>query len=127
MTVVEVVDRILSAEDEEISALAHKSFEKAGIRIMTSAKVTSVKKAKDSLAATIELADATAWCIIVPFLNLVKAAQQRAVDLALRIMAGLWSTRSSLESVRAAHRGKVVPSVLSGADPLSRRRATRDV
>ena len=57
VTVVEVVDRILSAEDEEISALAHKAFEKAGIRIMTSAKVTGVKKAKDSLTATVELAD----------------------------------------------------------------------
>ena len=57
VTVVEVVDRILSAEDEEISALAAKSFKKAGIKIMTSAKVTGVKKGKDSLTATIELAD----------------------------------------------------------------------
>ncbi len=57
ITVVEVVDRILSAEDEEISALAAKSFKKAGIKIMTSAKVTGVKKGKDSLTATIELAN----------------------------------------------------------------------
>jgi len=57
VTVVEVVDRILSAEDEEISALAHKAFTKEGIKIMTSAKVTGVKKGKDDLTATIELAD----------------------------------------------------------------------
>jgi len=57
VTVVEVVDRILSAEDEEISALAHKAFVKAGIKIMTAAKVTGVKKGKDDLTATIELAD----------------------------------------------------------------------
>ncbi|MGB1156058.1 MAG: dihydrolipoyl dehydrogenase [Alphaproteobacteria bacterium] len=57
VTVVEVVDRILSAEDEEISALAHKAFTKAGIKIMTSAKVTGVKKGKDNLTATIETAD----------------------------------------------------------------------
>ncbi|MGB1147089.1 MAG: dihydrolipoyl dehydrogenase [Alphaproteobacteria bacterium] len=57
VTVVEVVDRILSAEDEEISALAEKAFKKAGIKIMTSAKVTGVKKGKDNLTATIELAD----------------------------------------------------------------------
>jgi dihydrolipoamide dehydrogenase len=57
VTVVEVVDRILSAEDEEISALAHKAFVKAGIKIMTSAKVTGVTKAKDCLTATIETAD----------------------------------------------------------------------
>ena len=52
VTVVEVVDRILSAEDEEISALAHKAFVKAGIKIITSAKVTGVKKATDRLTAT---------------------------------------------------------------------------
>ena len=57
VTVVEVVDRILSAEDEEISALAQKAFTKAGIKIMTSAKVTGVKKGKDNLTATIETAD----------------------------------------------------------------------
>ena len=57
VTVVEVVDRILSAEDEEISVLAHKAFTKAGIKIMTSAKVTGVKKGKDNLTATIETAD----------------------------------------------------------------------
>ena len=57
VTVVEVVDRILSAEDEEISALALKAFTKAGIKIMTSAKVTGVKKGKDNLTATIESAD----------------------------------------------------------------------
>lgn len=57
VTVIEVVDRILSAEDEEISALAHKAFTKAGIKIMTSAKVTGVKKGKDNLTATIETAD----------------------------------------------------------------------
>lgn len=57
VTVVEVVDRILSAEDEEISALAQKAFTKAGIKIMTSAKVTGVKEGKDNLTATIETAD----------------------------------------------------------------------
>ncbi|MFN3459627.1 MAG: NAD-binding protein, partial [Oceanibaculum sp.] len=39
VTVVEVMDRILPVEDEEISAFAKKSFEKQGMKIMTSAGV----------------------------------------------------------------------------------------
>ena len=55
VTVVEVLERILPVEDEEISAFARKAFEKQGIRIMTSAKVTQAKKNADSVTATIEL------------------------------------------------------------------------
>ncbi len=39
VTVVEILDRVLPVEDEEISALARKQFEKRGIKIHTSAKV----------------------------------------------------------------------------------------
>jgi dihydrolipoamide dehydrogenase len=39
VTVVEAGDRILMTEDEEISKLAHKEFEKSGITIITSAKL----------------------------------------------------------------------------------------
>ena len=54
VTVVEVLDRILAVEDEEISAFARKAFEKQGIKIMTSAKVTGVKKGADSVTATVD-------------------------------------------------------------------------
>ena len=54
VTVVELLDRILPVEDEEISAFARKSFEKQGMTILTSAKLTSVKKNADSVTATIE-------------------------------------------------------------------------
>ena len=54
VTVVEVLDRILPVEDEEISAFARKAFEKQGMKIITSAKVTGVKKGADSVTATIE-------------------------------------------------------------------------
>ena len=37
VTVAEMVDRILPAEDEEISTMARKSFEKQGMKIMTGA------------------------------------------------------------------------------------------
>ena len=54
VTVVEMLDRILPVEDEEISAFARKSFEKQGIKILTSAKTTKVQKNGDSVTATVE-------------------------------------------------------------------------
>ena len=54
VTVVELQDRILPVEDKDISDAARKSFEKAGIKIITGAKITGVKKGKGSLTATIE-------------------------------------------------------------------------
>jgi dihydrolipoamide dehydrogenase len=54
VTVVEVLDRILPVEDEEVSAFAAKQFTKQGIKILTSAKVAKLDKAKDSVKATIE-------------------------------------------------------------------------
>ena len=54
VTVVEVLPRVLPVEDEEISAFAHKAFEKQGMKIMTGATVKSLKKGKDNVTATIE-------------------------------------------------------------------------
>jgi dihydrolipoamide dehydrogenase len=56
VTVVEVLDRILPVEDEEISAFARKSFEKQGMKIITGATVKSLKKDADSVTATVEAA-----------------------------------------------------------------------
>src|SRR2546423_8956593 len=44
VTVVEVLDRVLPVEDEEISAFARKSFEKQGMKVHTVATVNSVKR-----------------------------------------------------------------------------------
>jgi len=54
VTVVEVLDQILPVEDHEIATLAAKSFKKAGIKILTGAKVTALDKAADAVTATIE-------------------------------------------------------------------------
>ena len=54
VTVVEVMDRVLPVEDEEISKFAHKAFEKHGMKIMTGATVKSLKKGKNNVTATIE-------------------------------------------------------------------------
>ncbi|HWT98211.1 MAG TPA: dihydrolipoyl dehydrogenase [Terriglobales bacterium] len=54
VTVVEVVDRVLPVEDAEISAFAHKSFEKQGMKIITGASVKALKKSATNVTATIE-------------------------------------------------------------------------
>ena len=57
VTIVEVQNRILPVEDTEISTLAHKAFEKRGITILTDTKLTSLKKDKESVTATLQSGD----------------------------------------------------------------------
>ncbi|APX86725.1 dihydrolipoyl dehydrogenase [Methylorubrum extorquens] len=54
VTVIELLPQILPVEDAEIAGLARKRFEKQGIKILTSAKVTKVEKGADSVTATVE-------------------------------------------------------------------------
>ena len=54
VTVVEVLDRVLPVEDEEISALARKQFEKRGLKIHTDAKVSGLEARDGAVAARIE-------------------------------------------------------------------------
>jgi dihydrolipoamide dehydrogenase len=65
VTVVEVLPQILPVEDEEISALARKQFERRGIRILTSATVKKLDRGADSVTATIEASDGTTETITV--------------------------------------------------------------
>jgi dihydrolipoamide dehydrogenase len=63
VTVVEVLDRILPVEDEEISALARKAFEKQGMTIHTGARVEKLDRGADGVAAQIRLTDGKAVTI----------------------------------------------------------------
>lgn len=54
VTVVEVMDRVMPVEDEEISAFAQKALEKRGLKIIVKAVVKKLDKAKDSVTAHIE-------------------------------------------------------------------------
>src|SRR5208282_2515968 len=54
VTDVEVLPRILPVEDEEISAFAHKAFEKQGMKILTGVAVKGAKKSADSVTVTVE-------------------------------------------------------------------------
>jgi dihydrolipoamide dehydrogenase len=53
VTVVEVLDRVLPVEDEEISAFARKSFEKQGINIHTGAEVRELQRDGEEVAVRI--------------------------------------------------------------------------
>ncbi len=54
VTLVEVMDKILPVEDEEISKFVHKSFEKQGMRIRVGTNVKELKKGKDSVTVVLE-------------------------------------------------------------------------
>ncbi len=55
VTIIEALDRILNAEDEEISALAHKAFTARGIAIHTSAKLQKLQAGAKNVTAEIEI------------------------------------------------------------------------
>ncbi len=52
--VVEVVDRVMPAEDHEISEFAEKAFKKQGLNIRTSTMVKELKKGTNTVKATLE-------------------------------------------------------------------------
>ncbi|WP_395696531.1 dihydrolipoyl dehydrogenase [Methylocella sp.] len=54
VTVVEVLPQLLPVEDAEIAALARKRFEKQGMKILISTKVTRVDKSGEGVTATLE-------------------------------------------------------------------------
>src|SRR5262249_11054543 len=63
VTVIEILPQILPAEDLDIAAHARKRFEKQGIEILASAKVTKVEKRPNSVVATVEEAKNAAHTI----------------------------------------------------------------
>jgi len=54
VTVVELLDRILPVEDEEISAFARKALEKTGMKILTGAKTEKVETSGKGVKATVD-------------------------------------------------------------------------
>lgn len=54
VTVVELQNRILPQEDEEISAAAQKTFEKQGIKFLLNTSVEKITKGKDTIKALLQ-------------------------------------------------------------------------
>jgi dihydrolipoamide dehydrogenase len=57
VTVVEVLDRVLPVEDEEISQFAHKAFIKQGMKIKVGTTVEKLEKAADNVTAALKAKD----------------------------------------------------------------------
>jgi dihydrolipoamide dehydrogenase len=57
VTVVEVLDRVMPVEDEEISAMAAKAFTKQGMKLKLGTTVTELKKGADNVACTLKAKD----------------------------------------------------------------------
>ncbi|MGA7675900.1 MAG: dihydrolipoyl dehydrogenase [Rhizomicrobium sp.] len=55
--VIEVLDRVLPVEDEEISQLAHKAFVKQGMKFKVSTTVEKLEKGADNVTATLKAKD----------------------------------------------------------------------
>lgn len=54
VTLVEVQDRVLPVEDEEISKFAQKQFEKQGMKVRTKTVLKAMKKGKNNVTCTLE-------------------------------------------------------------------------
>src|SRR6476620_1595065 len=54
VTVVEMLDRVLPVEDEEISAIAAKAFTKQGMKLKVGTQVTELKKGADSVTCVLK-------------------------------------------------------------------------
>jgi dihydrolipoamide dehydrogenase len=54
VTVVEVLDRVLPVEDEEVSAFAAKAFAKQGMKIKTATTVEKLQKGNNNVTATLK-------------------------------------------------------------------------
>jgi dihydrolipoamide dehydrogenase len=65
VTVVEVLDRVLPVEDEEISAFAAKAFVKQGMKLKLGTTVEKLDKGKDSVTATLKTKDGKTETIAV--------------------------------------------------------------
>jgi len=82
-TVVEVLDRILPVEDEEISLLAAKAFEKQGMNILTGARVETLDKGRDSVTATVQTGDGNSQTITADRVILAVGIVGNVEDLGL--------------------------------------------
>jgi len=65
VTVVEIMDRVLPVEDEEISGLAQKAFEKQGMKILTGTSVEQLEKGENAVAVTLKKGDGASETLTV--------------------------------------------------------------
>ena len=140
VTVVEILPQILPVEDAEIAAHARKRFEKQGIEILTSTKVTKVEKKPDGVAATIEDANGVARTLeaerMISAVGVVGNVENLGLEaLGLKIEHGIIATdgrgRTNVPGLyaigdvagppmlahKAEHEGVICVEAIKGLDP----------
>ncbi|MDB5735079.1 MAG: lpdC [Alphaproteobacteria bacterium] len=65
VTVVEILDRVMPVEDEEISAFAAKAFTKQGMKLKLGTQVTELKKGADNVTCTLKAKDGKTETVVV--------------------------------------------------------------
>jgi len=83
VTVVELMDRIVPAEDPEISAFLRKALEKDGMTIRTGAKVSKIDKTASEATCTVEGPDGKSETITVDRVILAVGIQPNTEDVGL--------------------------------------------
>ena len=83
VTVVEALPRILPVEDEEISALAQKRFERQGIKVYVDSVVKELDRGDGSVTASIESASGEQASVTVDRVILAVGIQGNVEDLGL--------------------------------------------
>jgi len=87
VTVVEALPRVLPVEDEEISAHAHKRFERQGIKLLVDSVVKELKRSEDGAVAEIESAGGEAVTVEADRVILAVGIQGNVEGLGLEQMA----------------------------------------
>jgi dihydrolipoamide dehydrogenase len=91
VTVIEMLDRVLPLEDEEISAFARKAFEKRGLKVLTGCTVRKLSRGADDVTLEIAGANAATTTLTVDRVISAVGIVGNVEDL------GLESTRVSVE------------------------------
>ncbi len=97
VTVVELVDRILPAEDEEISRFAHKTFEAQGMRILTETKLDKVRTGRSGVSAEASLPDGTTETLKAEKLILAVGIAGNVEGIGLDTVKGVKVERGHIE------------------------------
>jgi len=139
VTVIEILPQILPAEDAEIAAHARKRFEKQGIEIFTSAKVTKIEKKPEGIVATLEDGKGT-WVLeterIISAVGVVGNVENLGLEaLGVKIEHGVIATdglgRTNIAGLyaigdvagppmlahKAEHEGVICVEAIKGLDP----------